>query len=79
MRRRYSILPFITLAAVLAGCTETPTAPEARSGADRGPVTSMARGGFQAPAKHLVVFKGRAPANFDAHGIQRHSLGDTTR
>lgn len=66
MRRRHPILPFITIAAVLAGCTETPTAPEARPGPAHAPVASVARDEFQAPAKHLVVFRGRAPSDFGA-------------
>ncbi|MHB1224993.1 MAG: S8 family serine peptidase, partial [Gemmatimonadaceae bacterium] len=63
MRRHRLILPFITIASVLAGCSEPPTAPEAPLA---GPTASVARGDFQAPARHLVVFRGRAPADFSA-------------
>ena len=60
MRRRHLILPFITLASVLAGCSEPPTAPVAPVA----PTKSLVRGDFQVPTKHLVVFRGRAPADF---------------
>jgi subtilisin family serine protease len=65
MRRRHIVLPFTALASVLAACADTSTAPERALATDAAPLASVSRGEFQAPAKHLVVFQGRAPKDFE--------------
>lgn len=65
MRRRLTPLRFASLALVLAACTDAPVALDTTPGT-RAPQLSLSRNDIEAPPKHLVTFKGKAPANFES-------------